>query len=201
MYKWFSTRRQRYERQRSGVTLVEILIVTVVIALMAAVSFPVYKIIQQREKEKRLKKILNDVRAAIGSRKSQLSNRDFVDGYRTYVRNYGLTHIDDQASRTYFLRALAKEGYGYPGEISSLTSPSSFTFYVPTGEDPVASVAITVNRKFMRARNTPDGLPPHPFLSWNPNATWTKVLRNGRIKDIRSEGAGIALDGSLTNDW
>ncbi|NLF95499.1 MAG: prepilin-type N-terminal cleavage/methylation domain-containing protein, partial [Candidatus Riflebacteria bacterium] len=54
MYKWYSAGRNTPERQRSGVTLVEILIVTVVITLMAAVSFPVYKIIQQREKEKRL---------------------------------------------------------------------------------------------------------------------------------------------------
>lgn len=201
MIMQFFTRKKCDSRPRSGVTLVEILIVTVVIALMAAISFPVYKIIQQREKEKRLKKILADVRSAIGSSKSALSNRDFVDGYRTFVRNYGLAHIADEASRTYFIKVLATEGYGYPGEIGSLTSDSSFKFYVPTGSDPVASVAIIVDRKFMRPRNTADGLPPHPFLNWNPNATWTKVLNNGRIKDIKSEGAGLFLDGSRTDEW
>ncbi|NLF97583.1 MAG: type II secretion system protein, partial [Candidatus Riflebacteria bacterium] len=187
------------ERQRSGVTLVEILIVTVVITLMAAVSFPVYKIIQQREKEKRLKKILNEVRSAIGCRKSALSNRDFVDGYRTFVRNYGLTHINDQASRTYFLRAINRDGYGYPGTIGSLTSPTMFSFEAPIGDG--ASITIVINRKFMRPRNTADGLPPHPFQSWNPNVAWIKVLKNGHIIDIKSEGAGMALDGSLTDDW
>ena len=203
MYNWFSTGNNIPERQRSGVTLVEILIVTVVIALMAAVSFPVYKIIQQRDKERRLKKILSDVRSAIGSRKSQLSSRDFHDGYRTYIRNYGLDQLttSEIASKSYFLRQLARKGYGYPGSIASLTSSSVFDFEVPTGDD--ASVTVVIDRKFMRVRATADGLPPHPFLNWNPNAKWKLVLHpeNGHIVDIKSEGAGMALDGSLTDDW
>ncbi|HQB84597.1 MAG TPA: prepilin-type N-terminal cleavage/methylation domain-containing protein, partial [Candidatus Rifleibacterium sp.] len=76
-------------RPDAGVTLIEILIVTVIIALMAALAFPVYKIVQQREKERRLKKILNDVRAAISGGKSQLANTWLSEGFRTYVFQTG----------------------------------------------------------------------------------------------------------------
>jgi len=193
MYKWFSTRRQRYERQRSGVTLVEILIVTVVIALMAAVSFPVYKIIQQREKEKRLKKILLDMTDAIAGSKSLLSNQEFEIGYRTYVREYGLALIP-KSKQAYFLKRIAQDGYGYPGTIASLTSPP-FSFDVPISDTPGDVVTIKIDRKFMRH------LPPHPFRNWYANATWTYKLQNGRIKEIKSKGAGLALNGSNTDDW
>ncbi|MDD2998263.1 MAG: prepilin-type N-terminal cleavage/methylation domain-containing protein, partial [Candidatus Riflebacteria bacterium] len=84
----------RNNKHRSGVTLVEILVVSVVMALMAALAFPVYKVIQQRDKERRLKKILTDVRAAIFGSKSQQSSLSFTEGYRTHLRVRGIALIE-----------------------------------------------------------------------------------------------------------
>ncbi|MBU1108302.1 MAG: prepilin-type N-terminal cleavage/methylation domain-containing protein [Candidatus Riflebacteria bacterium] len=200
MHTSFSTKMSKPAHPREGVSLVEILVVTVVISLMAAISFPVFKIVQQREKERRLRIILYDVRTAISGSKSALSSREFTDGYRTFVTLSGLAQITDDASKTLFLNTLANDGYGFPGTMASLTTPP-FTFDIPISAIPGDIVAIKVDRKFLRPRPATDDLPPHPFTSWNPNATWTKVLKNGNITDIRSDGAGLALNGSITDDW
>ncbi|OGK08443.1 MAG: hypothetical protein A2W80_14785 [Candidatus Riflebacteria bacterium GWC2_50_8] len=193
MHNCFSVRPSDPRQKRSGVTLVEILIVTVVIALMAAVSFPVYKIIQQREKEKRLRKILNDVRSAIAGSKSLLSDADFSEGYRTFVRKYGLSLIPNN-KRAYFLQRIAQDGYGFPGTIASLSNPP-FEFDVPVSDVAGDVVTIKVDRKFIR------NIPPHPFTGWNPAATWTYEIQGVGIKNIRSKGAGLALNGRKTDDW
>ena len=43
--------------RKKALSLVELVIVTFIIAISATVAFPTYKIFQQRSKEKRLKKI------------------------------------------------------------------------------------------------------------------------------------------------
>ena len=189
----FSARSNRPAQEREGITLVEIMIVTVIIALMATVSFPVYKIVQQREKEKRLKKILKDFDTAIAGSKSQLSDKDFSNGYRTYVREYGLALIPTN-KRAYFLQRLAQDGYGYPGTTASLTSPP-FSFDIPISAAPGDVVTITVHRKFLRH------IPNHPFTGWSPAATWTYKIKGVGISDINSSGAGLALNGEKTNGW
>jgi len=228
MYRWFSAGRNTPERQRSGVTLVEILIVTVVITLMAAVSFPVYKIIQQREKEKRLRKILASVRSAISGSKSPLSAREFIDGHRTYVIAYGkelingisttplVNHIDKITAN--FIKMTNVEGFGYPSTPQKLLDGiDTITMYVPTGlGGPNASFTmnIPVDRRFIRH------IPPHPFIGWVPNARFefkAAVNTSGLptlpfnsaawgttasgVTDIVSRGAGLALNGSRTDDW
>ncbi len=229
MYKWFSTCRNHHERQRSGVTLVEILIVTVVIALMAAVSFPVYKIIQQREKEKRLRKILASVRSAISGSKSPLSVREFVEGHRTYVIAYGNNLIDQIAGPPLgapeikekilenFIKLTTNAGLGYPSTPQKLLAGNyDLVIDVPTGvgAQPIFTMTIPIDRRFVRH------IPPHPFVGWVPNARFEfKAVVNttatltfpinssdwgvnaSGVVDIVSRGAGLALDGSRTDGW
>lgn len=207
-------------RPDAGVTLIEILIVTVIIALMAALAFPVYKIVQQREKERRLKKILNDVRAAISGGKSQLANTWLSEGFRTYVfqtgkrkiiKAYGGNELLAKDAISSFTENLVKSGRAYP------LSPSHFgitdyEFLVATGPGVDDNVSIRINRRFIRH------IPNHPFQSWYHNATWTfrpaqppdsapipsqlwnPTIHKG-VSDINSSGAGMALDGSNTDDW
>ncbi len=208
--------------KKSGVTLIEILIVTVIIGLMASLAFPVYKIMQQREKERRLHKILNDVRSAIAGSKSQLSTTAFSEGFRTQIRVLGIEEIKAQntpavasAAIATFVLNLTLTGAGYPGHPASLTA-TAHQVTVATGPTPVSgsagAVTINMNRRFLRS------IPPHPFQGWYPTATWTfqpafpakqpPVASSAwaasgyyGIVDIKSKGAGIALDGSNTDDW
>jgi type II secretory pathway pseudopilin PulG len=212
------------------VTLIEILIVSVVIGIMATLAFPAFKIMQQREKEKRLKRVLTEIRTAIAGGKSQQSGQLFVDGYRNYVRAIGIEQIMNKHGNDPVLAApeiasfvynLTSTGLGYPQTPSSLTE-SSFDFSVPTLES--ENVQIKFARRFLRR------LPPHPFTGWYPNAhwefkpasanlplpegtttfkadaeAWTEAdpteLKITGVLDIRSVGAGLALDGSNTDDW
>jgi hypothetical protein len=229
MYRWFSAGRNTPERQRSGVTLVEILIVTVVITLMAAGSFPVYKIIQQREKEKRLRKILASVRSAISGSKSPLSAREFVEGHRTYVIAYG-NYLIDQISgaplgapgikkkiQENFLKMTNYQGFGYPSTPQKLLSGNyTLQIDVPTGvgAQPIFTMNIPIDRRFVRH------IPPHPFIGWVPNARFeftAAVNTSGLptlpfnsaawgttasgVTNIVSRGAGLALNGTQTDGW
>ncbi len=235
-------------RPDAGVTLIEILIVTVIIALMAALAFPVYKIVQQREKERRLKKILNDVRAAISGGKSQLSTVSFSEGMRTVVRVQGIEKIKSahnlshpvesavaSAAISSFTLHMIEQGLGYPPTPFHMTYGQNYSVEIATGptshpSSNAGSVVVNITRRFLRS------LPPHPFQGWYPNATWTfkpayfnpsiaanavpvssatwgvqqklyddtagasGVNRYG-VMDIYSSGAGIALDGSNTDEW
>ncbi len=176
-------------RRKSGVTLVEILIVSTIIAMMAAISFPVYKIIQQREKERRLEKILRDVRGALcgyqgnayGARRKRI--KQFVEGYRSYILERGIAKIEEayapntppQTVIQNFIKEAKANGLFYPETIWHLTpvhipytveiattSPPSDIFANVPGE----YVQIMVDRPFIR------NIPPHPFKDWYPNARW-----------------------------
>lgn len=211
------------DNKKSGVTLIEILIVTVIIGLMASLAFPVYKIMQQREKERRLRKILNNVRSSIAGSKSHLSTTSFNDGFRTQIRVLGIEEIKLQnpdldiasAAIATFVLNLTQTGKGYPGNPASLTA-SAHTVDVATGPTPlsatIGTVTIDLNRRFLRS------IPPHPFQGWYPTATWTfqpaypqkkppvasaawGVSGYYGVADIKSKGAGLALDGSNTDDW
>lgn len=211
-------------RPDAGVTLIEILIVTVIIALMAALAFPVYKIVQQREKERRLRIFLYDTRAALVGRKSQLSITSFDEGFRTYIVQKGQQAIYDahpgdpataNAAVATFTLNITRFGLGYPPSPSLLAS-TGYEITVATGPSTVSAVAgnvtIKVARRFIRR------IPPHPFQNWNINATWTfrpAVPQNSApiasqawnpavhygVMDIYSRGAGLALDGSNTDEW
>lgn len=212
---------------KSGITLIEILIVTVIIALMAAISFPVFKIIQQREKERRMKKILYDVRSAISGSKSPQSSTDFTEGYRTYIRVKGIAQIEALSAVpapivATFVANLAVNGRGYPDNPSMLTA-SNFTVSIATSTtDPlnpnyaIDVVKINVDRRFLR------NIPPHPFKNWFASARWEfkPATKTGAattttlpfdsphwgtnatgVVDIVSRDAGLALDGSKTDEW
>lgn len=217
---------------RRGVTIIEVMVVTTVIAMLAAVSFPIYKIIQQREKEKRVKDILLVVRAAISGSKTARSNKLFTQGYRNFVITRGISEIEDEnpgASAAPIANFLAsgttcngRLNSLYPQTPSDLIRATNYTVYLATDTDGTANtdtakqVSVEINRRFLRH------IPPHPFISWYPNAHWefkpVKIAAGGPtfassatdpwnsgtatgVIDIVSRGAGIALDGSNTDDW
>lgn len=218
-------------RNRKGLSLMELIVVTVVIALTACMAFPVYKIFQQRSKEKRLKKILTDVRAAISGTKSHNSSNDFQEGFRTVARVKGMEIIAsntgslvDTVKQSNINAFVAKigQGYGYPKTPEDIWSSNpvaaidGFQYETPSGPMPLG--AIPLERPFYRSK------PIHPFHDWYETADFQYVpVYDGTgnalgtsytilgwetnkadlvgVKDIVSKGAGLALDGSNTDDW
>ena len=148
---------------KRALSLVELVVITFIIAIIATMAFPTYKIFQQRSKEKRLKKILTEVRAAINGTKSHNSTNDFEEGFRTVARVKGLELIEIRGgnkgwNNTGTLPDSAKdvkqkcinafiskfsEGYGYPKSPKDIWSsnpvavfPETLTGFCPdTGND------------------------------------------------------------------
>ncbi|HOT27931.1 MAG TPA: type II secretion system protein [Candidatus Ozemobacteraceae bacterium] len=212
---------------RRGVTLVEIMVASTIVVLIAAVTFPVYQIIQQREKENRLRQILDNVRGAIYGCPIALANRTFNQGYRVHVLNKLANAINNatetqetrDAALASGIRYLVDHGLDLPFSPASLTgrAPIGVTFDVATGTTGTATV--TIDRVFLR------NIPPHPFVGWYPNARWEFVpavyagalnssvltaatdsatwesLQATGVKNIVSRGAGMAIDGTNTDDW
>ncbi|HOY65700.1 MAG TPA: prepilin-type N-terminal cleavage/methylation domain-containing protein [Candidatus Ozemobacteraceae bacterium] len=224
--------RRRHTRdagdRRQGVTLVEIMVASTIIALIAAVTFPVYKLIQQREKEKRLREILDNVRGAIYGNPVSNANRVYNKGYRLYVIHELANKIDDKNPTSLARQDALATGIAYlvdhhldipfcPASLTSRSPLSIPSFDVATGTGSLAGTAtIEIKRLFLRH------IPPHPFTGWNPNARWEFVpatcssglatlqatgsaewqasLATG-VKNIVSRGAGLALDGTSTDEW
>ena len=219
---------------KKGLSLMELIVISVVIAITACMAFPSYKIIQQRSKEERLKKILTDVRAAINGTKSHRSTQDFEEGFRTVTRVKGMEMImnpkpddpnyalfsgcsSDEKQRLInaFVAELVK-GYGYPTNPEQIWSKSpTATITISLGvTHPDIQMVIPLGRRFYRKK------PVHPFHDWFSTADFCFVNASGTVccsytewmdksrdrdyhgvKDIVSRGAGLALDGSNTDDW
>lgn len=190
----------QYKPRKRGVTLVEILIVSTIIAIMAALSFPVFKIVQQREKERRLKKILLDIRSAIGGCKSQNSNKLYLEGYRNFVYSTGIELIDAahtsngafKKARKQFIASGTTDGMFYPITPSHLCYNTNYTIRLATGTDAASEfVDINIQRRFLRR------IPPHPFAGWYPNAHWE--FRPAAIDG--AFGGGPFYASSATDPW
>ncbi len=244
---FFCNDNRRYKTNRKGMSLVELIVVTVIIAAAASMAFPVYKIIQQRSKERRLKKVLTDLRAAISGAKSHQSTNDFREGFRTIARVKGMEEISSDASlseaeklrkiNAFVSRLAAGDGYpSTPNDIWGAT-PTAFIGDLNWVDDLGASRTaklgsgtgrIPLDMRFYR------GEPIHPFKDWYFEADFRYVPVNGDIledrmpgyksltkkewedyekihhpvldslggvKDVITASAGMALDGSNTNDW
>jgi prepilin-type N-terminal cleavage/methylation domain-containing protein len=202
-------------RPRQGVTLVEILIVSTIIAVMAALSFPVYKIIQQREKERKLDKFLENFRAAIHGCQANNNNRNriknFQEGYKGYILQRGISQIEDahplpadkatlNAALKTFIDNAIENGLAYPETVWHLTPLRlPHTVVIATGPAAADTVSVIVEHPFLRS------IPPNPFQDWYPGSTWTfkyiDTVNATGVMEIRSSGAGYALNGENTNDW
>lgn len=214
-------------QKRHGVTLIEIMVASTIVVLIAAMTFPVYQVVQQRDKETRLRMILDNVRGAIYGCPVAMANRTFNQGYRVHVisklanaiNNATDTESTREAALASGISYLIEHGRDLPFSPASLTgrAPVGVTFEVATGTD--ASATITIDRVFIR------NIPPHPFIGWYPNAHWEFVpalkddsmnssymtsatasadwetLQATGVKNIVSRGAGLAIDGSNTDDW
>ncbi len=197
---------------RRGVTIIELLVVTTILSLMAALIFPTYRLMQQRDRENRLREILTEVRASRDSYKSYVS--------RSMWAKIEAANTNQGVRQKAFKQAIASAselGYLFPLNPSSFTNPihapgASFTVATDPNDltDPNKVVSVSVNRLFLRR------IPPHPFTGWSPYARWEFVPAAGGsgqvaseawtagmvgVQDIRSVGAGLAIDGSNTDDW
>lgn len=200
-------------RLAAGVTLIEVLVVTTVIALMASLALPVSQILRQREKENRLREILSNVRSAIDTGHE-------LPGYKNFVSREIIRLEATSASESSALAWASSSGLLYP------VSPSYLVGRIPQVQisdsgllTPPSTLTVPINRRFLRR------VPPHPFADWFPAAHWefkavatdvaagvgpwyssstTDPWNTGHatgVIDIRSVGAGIGLDGTLTDNW
>ena len=179
---------------KRALSLVELVVITFIIAIIATMAFPTYTIFQQRSKEKRLKKILTDIRAAINGTKSQNSNSYFEEGFRTVARLKGMKKIEDAAvawtsdiaiKQNCISSFTAKfaEGYGYPTGPRDIWSqnptavfPAEISGFYPDIDpfDKVTLGNIHLERPFYRNCDISTG-PVHPFHDWYPSVEFHYV--------------------------
>ena len=181
--------------KKKGLSLVELIVVTVVIAIAATLAFPTYTIFQQRSKEQRLKKILTDVRTAINGSKSNNSTNSFEEGFRTVARVRGLANIEEYAGvhgwdslpNGSIIRencvgifiSMFSKGYGYPKSPDDIWSPtpkadfpnaiSNFNPDDPSEVLVLDETDFNLGRPFYRSK------PVHPFHDWYPTADFKYV--------------------------
>ena len=173
-------------RNRKGLSLMELIVVTVVIALTACMAFPVYKIFQQRSKEKRLKKILTDVRAAISGTKSHNSTNDFQEGFRTVSRVRGMELIASESLHNSWSKPAEQNcinafiakiglGYGYPNAPEDIWNGNpqaivgDIAYDGDLGSATFSMGTISLERRFYRSK------PIHPFHDWYQTADFEYV--------------------------
>ena len=179
---------------KRALSLVELVVITFVIAIIATMAFPTYKIFQQRSKEKRLKKILTEIRAAINGSKSHNSTNDFEEGFRTVARLKGMDKINasaemwtsDPAIKQNCISSfsvLFSEGYGYPAGPKDIWSqnptaafPAEISGFYPdiSPFDKVELGNIPLERPFYRNYDVSSG-PVHPFHDWYPTVEFRYV--------------------------
>lgn len=180
----------RFLNNKKALSLVELVVITFVIAIIATTAFPTYKIFQQRSKEKLLKKILTDVRAAINGSKSHNSTTEFEEGFRTVARVMGTLHIekvanmnawDPQAKQNCISAFVAEfgKGNGYPKAPDDIWKqnpvanfPAKLTGFYDDGVNPPPELVLgnfTLNRPFYRKK------PVHPFHDWFQTANFEYV--------------------------
>ena len=218
---------------RAGVTLVELLVVSTIMVLIAAIGLPTLQLVRQREKENRLKEILTYVRSSgigVGTPRYTIeaysaNNAEFSsDGYRNFMIRKIMGQIGisgfTYANASYAIATGTFHGTIYPASppavIYALGQSTSF----PTAEPPAETVVtVPVTQRFIR------NIPPHPFEDWYPNAHWefkaaTDTNAAGPwfdwpstfdtpawpadatgVIDIKSIGAGIAINGEKMDSW
>ncbi|NLM16998.1 MAG: type II secretion system protein [Candidatus Riflebacteria bacterium] len=207
---------------RRGLSLVELAVVSVLLAILASAAFPVYKIFQQRSKEHRLKNTLFAVRSAIYGSKSQSGYNFFTQGYRSMVRNRIMARIETElpeeqrvAAQAHLIQELTSNDFkGYPETPQVLWNRINHLVSV---DFPAAAKTLTADFEYRFLRKEP----VHPFADWYPGAhfcfisandpdsvnrtpiklqDWNPAVHKG-VVDIVSVGAGLALDGSSTDNW
>ena len=177
----------RLARRGTGLSLIEVIVVMAVIALLSTAAYPVAQIYRQREKERRLREMLYVIR------------QNGIQAYRLRV----LGHIRQLYPSATSPEYLYVASYGV--DAGNINPPTVASLYNPIGPlqvsiSPTATATITINSRFIRPFT--NNWPPHPFVSWYPAATWAyDFQKSGGVKNIRSQGAGLGLDGTDTNNW
>lgn len=216
-------------RQVLGVTIVELLVVSVVIALLAGISFPILQLVKQREKEKRLKEILNKVRirgiglgagdththTIVGKGKGAPLDTFFGSkGYKNFMMRRIIQKAQNPKEYKDALFWAEEWGLLYPSNPNKLVFAVGDVVKVPAQSPPAGIFFdIEVDQRFISA------VPPHPFQDWYPGSRWEFKVSSGGgggwysseswplpavgsgVCDFRSVGAGIAINGENTDTW
>jgi len=161
-----------YRLSRGGFSLVELIVATSIIIILSLVAVSIGDLINQRDREVRLRQTLLDMRSAI-------------DRYRTF--NNGAL----PANLGVLLTATDTEGFPYlrrfPDNPVSPTSPPKPYWQIAT-----ITYAMATQTKWYPW----SGVPPYTI------ATDTTVTGGGGIADIRcSEGIGTGLNGYPYEAW
>ncbi len=167
-------------RTRKGVTLIELMVTVAILAVIATLSFPMFQLMQQRDKENRLIRILEGVNSAIMGSGSYDNKHVFSgiysEGYSNWIRRQIMDSkwdIDNNkltpGDRKKALDVAMELGLFYPLTPSHLENPSMVqTALIPynlhTGGPPYLKIRIRVDRRFFRK------VAPHPFIGWYPGA-------------------------------
>jgi prepilin-type N-terminal cleavage/methylation domain-containing protein len=196
-----------WKNRLQGVTLIEILVVSTILAILASISVPALQIIRQREKERRLLSILKHIKnVGIGEGVSNTYSEELTTGTKghhgkshhstTYYYFGGIgfkNHIIRQIINTadpdddWKNRALTEaenNHWWYPLNPGVLVNPQGITLTIPAAPD----LAITIDQRMIRM------IPPHPFADWYPNAHW-----EFRAKDDGAGNAGPWLTADPAN--
>lgn len=204
-------------------TLVELLVVSTIIALVAAISFPVLQIVRQREKENRLKEILNAVRKngiglGVPAYANSYQDTSYTsEGYRNFVLRKMMFEVASNtsnpasfsyASASFAIASGTKWGTIFPVNPNCLVNPMGYVASMPSDNSNNVFLA-TITQRFIR------GIPENPFVDWFPNATWqfkcattnqwyssaTWPVAATGVLDIRAASASYSLNGQDMSTW
>lgn len=177
---------------RRGITIIEILVASVIMGILSSMAFPIYGIIQQRERERRLRITLDNVRAAISGSGQYEEGRIQTIGYESYLMvemkraEQTLKVSYPKMKPNFFGQTISHNATNKTGMMSPLDpvylvnkKGDPFVVRIPTGmaePDYPASVTVTINNRFIRH------IPPHPFQGVYPGAhfqvkaaTWSAI--------------------------
>jgi len=213
---------------RLGVTIIELLVVTTILGLLAALVFPAFKLMQQRDKEVRLHGILVDLDYARNAYTAYVTRQ--LIGKVEAAHPTSIPGWENLRSKAIEKAIKSGEDGGllFPQNPSKFVDSSGVSFDLATGPTVVTPTAgvvtVVINQRFIRR------IPPHPFVGWYPTAhfefegaspskafplmplVWqdkqvasAEWVSGGEtatgVSNVWSVGAGIAIDGSITDKW
>jgi type II secretory pathway pseudopilin PulG len=219
-----------------GVTLVEVMVVSTAFVILAAASLPVLQLVRQREKERRLKKILLEIKntgIGIGATSYKIDkNKKEVDfaslGYKNFIIRRIILNSANPAQQKFALDNAKTTGKCFPLNPTKLENAQGDTINIDA-EPPAGNVmSIDITQRFIR------NIASHPFHDWHPDAHWEFLphslydaagvsispiwlektdglwagdwadAKNNNafgVTDVRSVGAGLAINGKNTDDF
>ncbi|AQQ34653.1 type II secretion system protein [Burkholderia cenocepacia] len=129
--------------RQSGFTLIEMIVTIALVAIIASVATPFYKLQQQREKERELKNALREIRAAIDAYKragdeGRIARSFDSTGYPETLDQLVAGVVDQhdpKSHKIYFLRRLPSDPMN-PASVASPADSWGKRSYASDADDP-----------------------------------------------------------------